>query len=134
MADDDKQSEIEATFLQSWSMVEHHYKGLLRELEEGNYYYDYAKKALILISSIRGYEYDKTTHAGTQLSQLILSRAEQYGLQSGQHHIRVSFSEDEPRLILQYFGDDEEQFEFDNIEITDEVRVVLDRLVAQPIN
>lgn len=134
MPDDDKQDEIEFAFVESWNGVVDYYEYLLRFRDKAHNVYKNSQKALAFIDEIRHCDYDRKSRAGIKLSELILSRAEKHGLRKGQHYIHIQFSETEPLMIVFYHGDTIEWIKCNSIELTVEVRALLDRLVAQPID
>jgi hypothetical protein len=142
---DDDRTDIEKAFEESWWATETLFA----------YYIIIHKSAYLvpffhfLFSAHHAYgdDYARKLRAGQQLRSLILSRSREHGLRSGQHRMffDVVASEGgdikaENRVKVTYYGDNSSEeivvdmLVSEDMQIVEDVKGMLDRLVEQPID
>ena len=111
-------------FTDSWKWVQQYFYDL-------NFYF--APKICNLIKQMQQKGYDRTLRAGASVADLIVSRAEHYGLAHDQSHIKFSPSGHGMKVIAQFDGK-EEVLMCEQIELTPQIDAILRRLEAEAIS
>ncbi|MDB2686809.1 hypothetical protein N9Y42_06315 [Mariniblastus sp.] len=113
---------IEGEFLHSWISIEKFYEQSA---------FSFSKQILEFIAAMRQHGYDRTIRAGQSLSSLGLSRSRRHGLRRHQPSISFIFREGSMNVEPTF---DSEGLQGISIQLTPDVKKILDLLVEQDIN
>ncbi len=115
---------LEGEFISSWNSIEQFYQGFQSSLAES--------RILPFIQQLRAAGYDRILRAGQSMFTLILSKSKRHGLRQGQPYIAFDFSDE--GMKAQAYLECAESVRFEMIEVTPEVRSLLDRLASMKCN
>lgn len=128
MTPDDKLSEIEKAFYQSWDKIENFYA---TNISENGWVM--LKPLLELILELRKRGYDKQFRAGQSMFTFIISRAEEWGLRPGQPNIEFQQNEKGGITVVYKSQTAPAMVDLDPVEFTPALEALLVHLSNEPI-
>ena len=130
MTSEDEQKAIEEDFSQSWNRVEQFFA-----MFNGLQNLAFLNSIISLITELRERGYDRKLRAGQAMTNFILSRSREHGLQIGQARLTFRVMR-QGGMEIQYCeaNDRVSEFEVEQVKITPEIEALLARLLAQPID